>query len=121
MIGRAAYGGHAVGNVVNGADQYVAAGNLDMSWDFGRRDGRLTISDFDSRTFSGTMNAAAGSPNFSGALAGADIAGGATGSFVDGPRGFGASGAAGGVMGAFAVDGSGFSATGIFAGEILPP
>jgi hypothetical protein len=116
--GSATYEGDAIGNVNNNGEQYVATGDLDMSWDFRKRSGLLTISDFDDRSFKGTMFAP-GKVQFGGALTGSGLVGAATGSFVangDNP--------AGGVMGNFGVIGNHYQATGIFGGaqtSFTPP
>jgi len=118
--GNATFRGHAIGNVARQVDgqtqQYVAAGNLKLGWDFGTRQGRMTISKFDGETFRGTMSAVSNSgPNrYSGALANATntILGGAAGSFVNGPKG-----AAQGTIGAFDLVGQDFSAAGTFVGR----
>jgi hypothetical protein len=111
--GTASYEGHAVGNVVNGGAQYVAAGSLAVDYDFGARTGQLTISNFDGRTFSGGVTGAASGPaGFRGGLSGSGLTGSATGSFMTGPAG-----PAQGVLGAFDVGGRGYSAVGTFMGE----
>ncbi len=53
--GIATYGGHAIGNVFSGGDQYIAIGNFTNEWDFGTREGVITITDFDGRDFSTPM------------------------------------------------------------------
>jgi hypothetical protein len=63
----ATYAGHAIGTVANnlsgqGAITYVATGNMDMSWNFGERSGRLDITHFDAPntgglSFGGSMQA----------------------------------------------------------------
>ena len=109
--GSATYAGDAIGNVNNNGKQYVATGDLDMSWNFGRRSGTLTISDFDDRKFTGLMLAPPGKVQFGGALTGQGLVGAASGSFVrNGDN------AAGGVMGNFGVTGNRYQATGIFGG-----
>ena len=57
-----------------GADEfrYLAAGDFDMSWDFGARAGTATISHFDGRTFQGIDGVTGINPrDFEGAIAGA--------------------------------------------------
>ncbi|MEH0071785.1 hypothetical protein V6L77_18180 [Pannonibacter sp. Pt2-lr] len=54
--GSASYVGHAVGSVVNGGSQYLAAGNFSMNVDFGTRTGTATISNFDGRTFGANIS-----------------------------------------------------------------
>ncbi len=81
--GTATYAGDAIGTVstING-QQYTATGDLDMSWNFGTRSGRLDITDFDGKDFGGTM-LAPGRAQFAGALTGAGgLVGATNGSFV---------------------------------------
>ena len=52
LQGERHYSGNAIGNVANnlndqGWTTYVATGNMDMSWDFGRRSGQFDITNFD--------------------------------------------------------------------------
>ncbi|MHA7773892.1 FecR family protein [Roseibium sp. M-1] len=114
--GSATYQGHAVGNVINGSSQYLAAGDFAMSMNFGTRSGTATISNFDDRSMSATITeqTVASGNMFSGALSGV---GGLTGqintSIVAGPNTN-----HDGAIGDFrAVQGT-WSATGIVAGEI---
>jgi hypothetical protein len=115
--GKAWYAGDAIGNVVNNGTQYTATGNMNMCWNFGKRSGQLTISNFDNRSFSGTMFAP-GQVAFSGGLAGSGLAGAANGSFVGSP---GHGQTPQGVIGNFGVAGSNYQATGIFGGTAVQP
>ncbi len=114
-VGSATYTGHAVGNVINSGDQYLAAGDFTMTVDFYDRTSDATISNFDGRTFnaSSMSEIAAGSGNkFSGTFSGGSVTGSINASVVTGP-----STNHDGVIGNFnAVDGS-WSATGIVAGK----
>ena len=83
-----------------------------MDYDFGARSGQLTISNFDDRSFGGTMTGAPADNRFSGALSGSGLSGAAVGSFARGPNS-----AADGVLGTFNVGGGGYSATGTFMGS----
>lgn len=113
--GSATYTGHAAGNVINGSDQYLAAGNFSMNIDFSTRAGAASISNFDGRTFSATNlteQAIASGNLFSGTLSGGVTSGTLNTSIVGGP-----STNHDGVIGNFsAVDGT-WSATGIVAGK----
>jgi hypothetical protein len=119
------YSGHALGNVASeiGPDQwktYVAAGDLEMHWDFACRNGELTISHFDNHTFDtgphgltqvGAIN------QFQGSFQG--IQGGAVGSFADNIINNQVV-KAGGVLGNFYVNEAQYKASGIFAGSGIP-
>lgn len=114
--GSGTFRGHAIGNVARstegGVAQYIAVGNLAMTYDFGERSGLLSIDNFDSRSFSGTMTGAAADNRFSGALSGSGLAGQAVGSFARGPASV-----AQGVLGTFNVGSGGYNATGTFMGS----
>lgn len=119
VVGTGSFEGHAVGNVAaateGGVAQYVAVGDMSLTYDFGAREGTLAINNFDSRSFSGTVTGGStpGVLNqFGGPLSGSGLAGAATGSFTRGPEG-----PAQGVLGAFDVGAPGYSATGTFIGE----
>jgi hypothetical protein len=137
VTGNATYNGHAVGNVTRDVgnlgttvQQYVAAGDLQLNWDFGDRKGDMTISNFDGLTLSsgfeglttpaGSQNS--GTPNaFSGDLsAGVGLTGSASGAFTLGPDNPTLP-TPQGVMGAFDINGingaDGYSAAGTFMGQ----
>jgi len=146
----ASYAGHVIGNVstnigAGGWVTYVAAGDMDMDWDFNSRSGDLTIGHFDRSitpgglTFTGAMSApgelATGKNQFGGPLSLANdnlpenlsdlngMTGSATGSFVRGPNNFsGGQPIRGstpqGVIGNWNVGSGRYNATGIFAGSI---
>ncbi|WP_141701052.1 hypothetical protein [Methyloceanibacter methanicus] len=91
--GTAHYAGDVVGTVAkfNGQtwNQSVATGTMNMDWNFATRGlspkDKLTISNFDGKTFSGRMFAP-GKASFAGALTGnGGIQGSAAGSFVGSP------------------------------------
>jgi hypothetical protein len=119
----ATYNGRAIGTVLlqDGAyrNTYTATGDLLMFWSFRDRQGNLTISNFDGRTF-GTLPSGLTQPNralnqFGGTLTAEGLNGQAIGSFVRGP-----SSAAQGVIGNWRIGGGGYSATGIFGGVQTP-
>jgi hypothetical protein len=112
--GSATYAGHAVGNVVNGSDQYLAAGNFNMSLDFQYRTGTASVSNFDGKNFSATLNETTVSSGnlFNGAVSGA-LSGEINTSIVAG-----SSTNYDGAIGSFNVtEGSTWKATGIVAGQ----
>ena len=131
----ATFDGHAIGNVANNIDgsgwkTYVAAGDLNMNWNFAQRAGDLTISKFDTSvtpeglTFSGQMSApgVADGNQFSGTLSGRlpsnldlkSLSVGAAGSYVNNGNAVAA-----GVIGNWNVGNSAYRATGIFAGGLV--
>ena len=115
--GSATYQGDAVGNVAsrqNGVwNQYVATGDMTLTWEFAPRTGTLRIENFDNRNFTGHMRATSANPHiFSGPLAGSGTLGAASGAFVGKELGA----APHGVIGDFGVGSSNYKATGIFGG-----
>lgn len=113
--GTARYNGHAVGSVFNNGAQYVAAGQLAVTYDFGERAGNVAISKFDGRSFSGSIAAVPGlarGNQFAGPLSGSGLSGSTTGAFVRGPEG-----PAQGVIGGFDVSGANYRATGSYMGQ----
>ncbi|WP_274423234.1 hypothetical protein [Chelativorans sp. YIM 93263] len=111
----ATYQGLAVGNVINNDASYVAAGEMDMDYNFGLGTGEVSVSGFDGRDFGGTVNGAtSGQATFEGALAGGGgVEGSASGAFVNDGGDIAA-----GVIGDFQVnDGANWRASGIFAGQ----
>ena len=97
LAGTATYSGHAIGNVFNSefssGDQYIAIGNFTNEWDFGAREGVITITDFDGKDFSTPLLGEAGAAaatmanrrDYSGdILPTAGISGTVTGSFFAG-------------------------------------
>jgi hypothetical protein len=164
LQGSASYGGHAVGTVVTNLfaqnliatnlaaaespgstwTTYLAAGNLDMSWNFGSRTGDLTISKFDAShfndgqglSFAGAMCApgvtgcatTAGN-HFGGSLTGSidanlRLLGAANGVFVRAPGQLPGAVPAGAIgnwyISGNGSQGAGYKASGIFAGSNVP-
>ena len=81
--GSASYSGHAVGTVANNGQRYVAGGAFAAQFDFGRRQGNMTISNFDGLTMSGVI-ASTNGRDYSSTLSingRNDLAGKAQGSF----------------------------------------
>jgi hypothetical protein len=122
----ASYSGHVIGDVANNLDgtgwtTYTATGDLAMNWDFANQNGDLTISNFDSRSYStgegGLTQPSLDVNQFGGSLHQIDgpsinnISGSVTGSFVDN-----GDIRAAGVMGNWNLNSQNYKATGIFAG-----
>ena len=110
--GTATYTGHAIGNVQNGANAYVAAGTYTNAWNFGAQTGAVTIGNFDGVTYSGTASLVTGSVQFNGSIAGAGRTGSVTGAFFSSPTV-----PAHGQAGSFGITGSGYKAAGTFAAQ----
>lgn len=92
--------------------QYVAVGEMQMTYDFAERAGSLEINNFDGRDMSGTMFGSPGVNGFSGDLSGLGLEGSTSGAFARGPANV-----AQGVLGSFDVTGPGYNAVGSFLGE----
>jgi hypothetical protein len=111
-VGTATYNGSIVGNVVNGANQYIAAGAFSHNWSFATRTGALAITNFDTRNFTGSASSANGR-DFTGTInATAGISGQYNGSFFKG----GADPVAA-MGGQFTMSGSNYVAAGTFAAQ----
>ena len=116
--GTAAYAGHIVGNVKNGANYYVSTGRFTQQYNFGTDTGAFNVTNFDGADYSGAIAASSLRNDFQGA----NIQGGSNrtmnlrGSFFKSPsQGSGAIPAY--VGGDFNVTGNDYKAGGTFAGE----
>jgi hypothetical protein len=119
--GSASYAGNAVGTVVSGGNQYIAAGQMDANMDFSSRTGTVSITNFDGRNFGTSVsfnNAGAPQAAFSGS-SNSGISVTVSGAFALGPGGIDMPpDPVKGIMGNFvANDNAGWSSTGIFAGS----
>jgi len=113
--GSATYTGHAVGNVVNGTDNYLAAGNFGMTVNFGTQTASAAVTGFDGRSFGSSMTASAvsgGRNLFSGSVTGTGMSGDFKASLVRGP-----STNHDGAIGNFNVINGSWAASGIVAGQ----
>ena len=110
--GTATYTGHAVGNVLNGSNAYVAAGTYTNAWNFGTQTGAVAIGNFDGATYAGTASLVSGSVQFTGSIAGAGRTGSVNGAFFSSPTV-----AAKGQAGSFAITGPAYKAGGTFAAQ----
>ena len=116
--GTAAYAGHIVGNVKNGANYYVSAGRFTQQYNFGTDTGAFNVTNFDGAAYSGAVTASSLRNDFQGT----NVQGSSNrvmnlrGSFFKSPsQGAGAIPAY--VGGDFNVTGNGYKAGGTFAGE----
>ncbi|MFZ5784739.1 MAG: FecR domain-containing protein [Pseudomonadota bacterium] len=112
--GVATYVGHAIGNVQNGVNAYVAAGSYTNTWNFATQSGAVTIGNFDGATLSGTTNLITGAPasQFTGSVAGGGRTGSLNGSFFSSPTA-----PAQGQGGSFNINGPNYKAGGTFAAQ----
>jgi hypothetical protein len=114
--GTATFTGHAIGNVQNGANAYLAAGSFTKVWDFAAMNGNVTIGNFDGVTYTGTATQLTGpgvtASQYNGTLSGGGRTGALTGSFFDA-----GTNRAKGTGGSFNIQGTGYKAGGIFAGQ----
>ncbi|MBU0740287.1 MAG: FecR domain-containing protein [Alphaproteobacteria bacterium] len=110
--GTATYSGNAVGTVVNGSAQYIATGTMTSTMDFGARSGTVSVSNYDSKSFSAGVNFGSGAATFSGNVTSGVASGSVTGAFA-------ANGTdpVKGIMGNFTVTDGSWESTGIFAGS----
>jgi len=83
--GMATYTGHAIGNVANGANSYVAAGSYSNTWNFASQTGQVTIGNFDGQTYTGQTALRSGTVNFTGPITGGARSGTLNGSFFQSP------------------------------------
>jgi hypothetical protein len=105
------FSGNALGSVVNNGASYLASGGFTNIYNFGNHTGAFTISNFDGKTVSGTVNGLGA--GYSGSLAGSGLTGSANGSFFGNLPGNPATETGGN----FALRGPSYLASGIFAGH----
>lgn len=110
--GTATFNGHAVGSVINGTSQYVAAGTFSNVWSFQTQRGQVTIGNFDGATYTGTAALTAGTVQFTGPLSGAGRTGSLSGAFMSSPTN-----PIAGQAGNFNISGTGYRAGGTFAAQ----
>ena len=105
------FSGNALGSVVNNGASYLASGGFTNTYNFGNHTGMFTISNFDGKTVSGTVNGVGAA--YSGSLSGSGLTGSAKGSFFGNLPGNPATETGGN----FALQGPSYLASGIFAGH----
>jgi hypothetical protein len=115
--GSAVFSGTALGIVHNQAQQYFATGAFTNNYNFTQRTGTVSISNFDGKTFGGTVNAGADWRSYGGALAGSGLAGNVNGSFYGNRTAAGQLQMPKETAGNFNVGNSGYAASGIFIGK----
>lgn len=117
-VGTASYRGHVVASIANNGSQYLAAGDLASTINFGTRSGSASVTNFDGRNYSGPLTLGAGSPGLAGTLTTSDprISMGMAGSLFRG-----VSGPVGEMGGSVLINGSalGITGSGIFAGKMV--
>jgi hypothetical protein len=115
--GAATFSGAALGIVQNGGGQYFASGSFTNNYNFTQRTGNVSISNFDGRSFGGTVSAGADWRNYSGALSGSGLTGSLNGSFYGNRTAGGQLQTPQETAGNFNVGNSGYAASGIFVGR----
>ncbi|HEU0154704.1 MAG TPA: FecR domain-containing protein [Stellaceae bacterium] len=112
-VGKGTFSGSALGSVVNGGKNYLAAGSFTNTYDFGARLGSFVINNFDTRNFTGTVKGNVSGNGYAGKLTGPKgFTGTAAGAFFGNIPGFPASETGG----SFALKGPAYLASGVFAG-----
>ena len=112
--GTASYNGAAIGTVSNNGANYLAAGAFNNTYNFGNNTGTITISNFDNKTFGGSVSGGGGT--YAGSLTGSGGARNITGSAAGQFYGPGAV-ETGGAFFLHATSGTPYLASGIFAGK----
>jgi hypothetical protein len=119
--GSATFSGAAVGIVHNAASAAnpvsFRSGSFTNVYNFSQRSGNVTISNFDGRTFGGTVHAGSDWRTYSGSLSGSNLTGSANGAFYGNRNGAGQVQMPKETAGNFSVHGTGYTATGVFAGS----
>jgi hypothetical protein len=105
------FSGNALGSVVNGGASYLASGGFTNMYNFANHTGAFTISNFDGKMVSGTVNGVGA--GYSGSLSGSGLTGSANGTFFGNLPGNPATETGGN----FALRGPSYLASGIFAGH----
>jgi hypothetical protein len=105
------FSGNALGSVVNSGASYLASGGFTNIYNFGNHTGAFTISNFDGKTVTGTVNGIGA--GYSGSLSGSGLTGAANGTFFGNLPGNPATETGGN----FALRGPAYLASRIFAGH----
>ena len=105
------FSGNAIGSVVNSGASYLASGGFTNAYNFSNHTGMFTISNFDGKTVTGTVNGIGA--GYSGSLSGSGLTGSANGTFFGNLPGNPATETGGN----FALRGPAYLASGIFAGH----
>lgn len=86
LTGSATFSGHAIANVFDGTNQYLAAGSFSSNWNFGTATGTVAINSLDNHNYTGNIATGGGAANnFSGTIASGTISGPLNGSFFNAP------------------------------------
>jgi hypothetical protein len=109
--GTATYTGNAVGTVLNNGAQYIATGTMSSTMNFGTRTGTVSVSGYDTKSFSAGVTFGSGTATFSGSST-SGITASVTGAFASN-----GTDPVKGIMGNFSATDGTWSSTGIFAGS----
>ena len=115
--GSATFSGTALGMVQNGGVTDFRSGTFTNTYNFTQRTGTVNISNFDGKSFGGTVTAGSDWRSYSGTLSGSGLSGTANGSFYGNRDASGALQMPKETAGNFHVSNSGYAASGIFIGR----
>jgi hypothetical protein len=115
--GSATFNGTAIGVVDSQVSQRFASGAFTNNYNFTQRTGTVTITNFDGKTFGGTVAAASDWRSYGGALSGSGLNGSLNGSFYGNRTAGGQLQTPKETAGNFNVRGTGYTASGIFLGS----
>lgn len=114
MRATANYAGNAIGTVNNNGASYLASGAFSETYHFGTFTGNLAISNFDGKSFGGTITGGPLSPKYTGTLSGSNLTGSTTGFFFG--SGTNAAAETGGSFAVKSISGLPYQAAGVFGG-----
>jgi hypothetical protein len=115
--GSARFSGTAIGVIESQSSLPMVSGQFTNDYNFTQRTGQVTISNFDGKTFGGTVTAGNDWRNYSGTLSGSNLTGSANGSFYGNRDANGQLQMPKETAGNFNIGNSGYAASGIFIGK----
>jgi FecR protein len=115
--GSATFSGTALGMVQKRSESYFASGAFANTYNFSQRTGNVSITNFDGKSFGGTVNAGSDWRSYSGSLSGSNLNGSINGSFYGNRNAAGQLQVPQETAGNFNVGKHGYSASGIFIGK----
>ena len=115
--GTAIFSGTALGMVQQGGTTGFHTGAFTNNYDFAQRRGTVSITNFDGKSFAGTVNAGGDWRSYSGSLSGSGMTGSLNGAFYGNRTANGQLQVPKETAGNFNVSNSGYAASGIFIGR----